>query len=277
VRTAPKRLATGGVMTVNELGVKRTEPIETVEDLLVMKDPRGYVKAALIFAKDLDTAAAVDAAYKTYMAGKGEQAVLDAARRRAVNKPQLTFKPNSNSSTLRSPSQQWCPRRDRSRTRRSISRGNDLLQGASASYINRNLGQVSLRRPDLEGGTVGIRSRYLLRSITPGTSPSEPDGNRVRPAATIDGTSPRDTDVGYPARLDAAPTARGAAAARTPLQSGDETLVINGKRIADALAGGTNARRRPNGPRWLRPDDRDDVEERRGAGRPCSRDLRPDM
>jgi len=232
VRVAPKRLATGGVMTVNELGVKRTEPIETVEDLLVMKDPRGYVKAALIFAKDLDTAAAVDAAYKTYMAGKGEQAVLDAARRRAVNKPQLTFKPELEFIDAEIMTPTVAPIQGPQKDSPQYLAWKRFAPGASASYINRNLGQVSLRRPDLEGGTVGIRSRYLLRSITPEQALLNLTEIAYDPPPQSTAHPPRDTDVGYPARLDAAPTARGAAAARTPLQSGDETLVINGKRIA---------------------------------------------
>jgi len=232
VRIAPKRLATGGVMTVNELGVKRTEPIETLEDLLVMKDPRGYVKAALIFAKDLDTTAAVDAAYKAYVAGKGEQAVLDAARRRAVNKPQLTFKPELEFIDAEITKSTVVPTQGPQKDSPQYLAWQRFAPGASASYINRNLGQVSLRRPDLEGGTVGIRSRYLLRSLTPDRADLYLTEIAYDPPPQSTAHPPRDTEMAYPARLNATPSARDAAAARTPLQSGDETLVINGKRIA---------------------------------------------
>jgi hypothetical protein len=234
VRVAPKRLATGGVMTVNELGVKRTEPIETLEDLLVTKDPRGYVKAALIFAKDLDTAAAVDAAYQTYVAARGEPAVLDAARRRAVNKPQLTFQPELQfidaEMTTPTPARPAPAPQTESPQYLAWKR---FAPGASASYINRNLGQVSLRRPDLEGGsTVGIRTRYLLRSITPERADLFLTEIAYDPPPRSTAHPPRDTEIAYPARLDATPTARGAATANTPLQSGEETLTIAGKQIA---------------------------------------------
>lgn len=232
VRIAPKRLATGGVMTVNELGVKRTEPIETVEDLLVMKDPRGYVRAALIFAKDLDSTAAVDAAYKTYVTGKGEQAVLDAARRRAVNKPQLTFKPELEFIDAEITKPTAAPTQGPQKDSPQYLAWQRFAPGASASYINRNLGQVSLRRPDLEGGTVGTRSRYLLRSLTPDRADLSLTEIAYDPPPQSTAHPPRDTEMAYPARLSATPSARDAAVTRTSLQSGDETLVINGKRIA---------------------------------------------
>jgi hypothetical protein len=244
VRIAPKRLATGGVMTVNELGVKRTEPIETVEDLLVVKDPRGYVKAALIFAKDLDTAAAVEAAYKTYMAAKGEPAVLDAARRRAVNKPQLTFKPELEFIDAEIATPTVAPIQGPQKDSPQYLAWKRFAAGASASYINRNLGQVSLRRPELQGGTVGIRSRYLLRSITPERADLYLTEIAYDPPPASTAHPPRDTEMAYPARGDATPSARTAAAARTLLQSGDEALVIGGKRIAthwtaEQMPGGT--------------------------------------
>jgi hypothetical protein len=232
VRLAPKRLYSGGVITVNELGVKRTEPIETVEDLLVMKDPRGYVKAALIFSKDLDTATAADAAYKAYVAARGEPAVLDAARRRAGNKPQLTFKPELEFIDAEMATPTVTPIQGPQKDSPQYSAWKRFAPGASASYINRNLGQVSLRRPGLEGGTVGIRSRYLLRSITPDRADLYMTEIAYDPPPQSTAHPPRDTEMAYPARLDATPTARDAAVARTPLQSGDETLVINGKQIA---------------------------------------------
>jgi hypothetical protein len=232
VRVAPKRLYSGGVITVNELGVKRTEPIETVEDLLAMKDPRGYVKAALIFSKDLDAAAAVDAAYKTYVTANGEQAVLDAARRRAVNKPQLTYKPELSFIDAEMKTPTVAPTQGPQKDSPDYLAWNKFGAGASASYINRNLGQNSPKR-DLEGGErVGIRSRYLLRAITPERAELYLTEIVYDPPPASTAHPPRDTEVAYPAQLDATPSARTAATAATPLQSGDETLVIGGKSIA---------------------------------------------
>jgi hypothetical protein len=232
VRVAPKRLYSGGVITVNELGVKRTEPIETVEDLLVMKDPRGYVRAALIFSKDLDTAAAVDAAYKTYVSAKGEQAVLDAARRRAVNKPQLTYKPEIEFIDAEMKTPTVAPTQGPQMDFPKYLGWKGFAPGASASYINRNLGQTSLKR-DLEGGgQVGIRTRYLLRSITPERADLFLTEIAYDPPPASTAHPPRDTEMAYPARIDATPSARTAATANTPLQSGDETLVVGGKKLA---------------------------------------------
>jgi hypothetical protein len=232
VRIAPKRLATGGVMTVNELGVKRTEPIETVEDLLTTKDPRGYVKAALIFAKELNTAAAVDAAYKTYVAAKGEPAVLDAARRRAVNKPQLTFEPELEFIDAEIATPTVVPTQRPQTDSPKYLAWKRFAPGASASYTNRILSQVSLRRSELQGGSVSIRSRYLLHAITPERADLFLTEIAYDPPPQSTAHPPRDTEMAYPARGDAMPTARSVAVANTPLREGDETLVIAGKRIA---------------------------------------------
>ena len=72
---------------------------------------------------------------------------------------------------------------------------------------------------------------------------------------------PRDTEIAYPARIDAAPSARGQAAAGSPLQSGDETLEIRGKKITthwEAVQLGTASR--PNcGPTIVTTWTSDDV------------------
>ena len=248
VRLAPKRLYSGGVMTVKELGVKRTEPIETFQDLLAQKDARGYVRAALVFAKDLDTATAVDSAYRTYVDAKGEQAVLDAAHRRALNKPQLTYKGELEflDAEMATPTVEverpQVPQKDSPQYLAWKRFG----PGANASYIDRILGQQPRQR-ELITSAVHARSRYLLRSI---------DADRVNLYQTIiayDNPSPRapmvsgaahpprDTEIAYPAHVDATPS-RDAA---TPLQSGDETLEIRGKKIAthwEAVQGGIVSR-----------------------------------
>ena len=237
VRLAPKRMYSGGVMTVKELGVKRTEPIETFEDLLAQKDARGYVRAALVFAKDLDTATAIDSAYRTYVDVKGEQAVLDAAHRRALNNPQLTYKGEIEflDAEMATPTVErpQAPQKDSPQ----YFAWKRFGPGANASYIDRILGQQPRQR-DLTSSAVHARSRYLLRSI---------DADRANLYQTIiayDNPSPRapmvsgaahpprDTEIAYPAHVDADLSPRGQIAAGTSLQSGDETLEIRGKKIA---------------------------------------------
>jgi len=237
VRLAPKRLYSGGVMTVKELGVKRTEPIETFQDLLAQKDARGHVRAALVFAKDLDTATAVDSAYRTYLEARGEQTVLEAAHRRALNKPQLTYKgelefidAEITTPTVERPQG---PQKDSPH----YLAWKQFSPGANASYIDRILSQVPQQR-DLTTGAVSARSRNLLKSI---------DNERATLYQTIiayDNPSPRapmlsgaahpprDTEMAYPAHIDADPSPRAQAAAGTPLESGDETLEIRGMKIA---------------------------------------------
>jgi hypothetical protein len=235
VRVAPKRLSSGGVMTVKELGVKRTEPIETFEDLLASKDARGYVKDALIFAKDLDTAAAVDASYKTYVAGKNEQALLDAAHRRALDKSQLTEKGElafiESEMTAPTVAPTVATKGPQIESPQYLA-WKRFAPGASASYIHRGIGQRIVGGP-LTSGLPGIRSRWLMRSITPERvdlylteiAYDPPPANTAHP--------PRDTEFAYLAYSDArAPSARDAAVAKTPLRSGNETLTIAGKQIA---------------------------------------------
>jgi len=237
VRLAPKRMYSGGVMTVKELGVKRTEPIETFEDLLARKDARGYVKAALIFANDLDTVAATDSAYKAYVTAKGEQAVLDAAHRRALGKPQLTYKGELEflDAEMATPTVErpQAPQKDSPQ----YLAWKRFPPGAHASYIDRILGQRPLQH-DFTSGAVGARSRYLLRSIDDDRATLYQTivayDNPSPRTPTVSGAAhpPRDTEIAYPAHIDAAPSPRGQAAAGTSLQSGDETLEIRGKKIA---------------------------------------------
>jgi len=246
VRLAPKRLSSGGVMTVKELGVKRTEPIETFEDLIASKDSRGYVKDALIFAKDLDTAAAVDSAYKTYVAGKNEQALLDAAHRRGLEKSQLTEKgelalieaemtapgtaptvatkagPASPSTSLGAGPQIDSPQ---------YLAWKRFAPGASATYVDRGIGQRMVGGP-LTAGLPGIRSRWLMRSITPERVDLYLTEIAYDPPPASTPHPPRDTEFAYPSQIDGASSARTAAVRGTPIQSGNETLTVAGKPIA---------------------------------------------
>jgi hypothetical protein len=65
VRVAKKRMTSGDVMDPKAIGSTRIDPFTAFEDILARKDPRGYVRSALIFNQKLDSPAAVDASYKT--------------------------------------------------------------------------------------------------------------------------------------------------------------------------------------------------------------------
>ena len=246
VRLAPKRLSSGGVMTVKELGGKRTEPIETFEDLLASKDARGYVKDALIFAKDLDTPAATDAAYKTYVAGKNEQALLDAAHRRALDKSQLTEKGELAfiEAEMTSPGTAPTVATKAGPASPGTSPGTGpqidspqylawkrFAPGASASYIDRGIGQRMVGGP-LTAGSPGIRSRWLMHSITPARVDLYLTEIAYDPPPASTAHPPHDTEFAYPSQIDGTSSARTAAARGTAIQSGNETLTIAGKTIA---------------------------------------------
>jgi hypothetical protein len=92
VRTAKKRMTSGGVMDQKAIGATRTEPFKAFEEILARKSPRGYVRSALSFSEKLDSTAAVDAAYKKFVSISDEAAVLEAARKMAADKPHLVYK-----------------------------------------------------------------------------------------------------------------------------------------------------------------------------------------
>jgi hypothetical protein len=84
----------------------------------------------------------------------------------------------------------------------------------------------------LTAGLPGIRSRWLMRSMTPERvdlylteiAYDPPPANTAHP--------PHDTEFAHLARMDTAVSARTAATRGTPFRSGDETLTIAGKSIA---------------------------------------------
>lgn len=92
VRTATKRMTSGTVMDQKAIGATRNEPWEAFEDILARKNPRGYVRSALIFSENLDSPAAVDVAYKKLVSTSDEAEVLEAARKMTAEKPHFAYK-----------------------------------------------------------------------------------------------------------------------------------------------------------------------------------------
>lgn len=93
VRTAKKRMTSGGVMNPAAIGATRSEPFETLEDILARKNPVGFTRMALIFSayNQLTTPAAVDAAYTKFVSENGEDEVLEAAEQMAAARPNLLY------------------------------------------------------------------------------------------------------------------------------------------------------------------------------------------
>jgi hypothetical protein len=94
VRTAKKRMTDGWVMDPKAIGSTRMTPFSALEDTLARKNPRGYVRNALMFnygALPLKTPAEVDAAYKKFVSENGEEKVLNAAEQMAAARPNLHY------------------------------------------------------------------------------------------------------------------------------------------------------------------------------------------
>jgi hypothetical protein len=73
VRTAPKRAYDADVYNPQQIGAMRAVPYSTFQDILVRNNPRGYVRAVLSFNENLDTAAAIDAAYQKLVSSYGDK------------------------------------------------------------------------------------------------------------------------------------------------------------------------------------------------------------
>ena len=94
VRVAKKRVIHGSVIGEKAIGATRNEPWEAFEDILARKDPRGYVKAALMFSENVNAPAKVDAdaAYKKFASENGEDKVLAGAQAMAAGKPHFAYR-----------------------------------------------------------------------------------------------------------------------------------------------------------------------------------------
>jgi hypothetical protein len=90
VRVTPKRMKDGWVLDTKAIGSTRFEPYPAFQDVLSRSEPRGYVKAMLTFGQNLYSATEIDGAYLRLSAAHGENAVLDAARKMAAARPDLT-------------------------------------------------------------------------------------------------------------------------------------------------------------------------------------------
>lgn len=227
VRTAVKRATDGTVMDPKAIGSTRTTPGTAFQDVLVRKEPRGYVRSLLAFTQHLDSTAEVDAAYQKFLSGLGpsvnESAVVEAARKMAAGRPEPTYQGDldtlsgvlGGSVSLAKPAQELFDFPE-------YVAWKGFPAGSKVTYAYRYL------FPDrpLVPTQVWLRETYTLRSIT------EERALLYRTERVFDpnGTPhrPRDTEIGYPSKFGGYT----GALPETPLESGQETLDINGRKFA---------------------------------------------
>jgi hypothetical protein len=78
-------------MNPGAIGATRGVPLSSFQDVLARKNPRGYLRAALVFNENLDSPAAVDASYKKLISTGDENAFLEAAKKMAAGRPNLMY------------------------------------------------------------------------------------------------------------------------------------------------------------------------------------------
>src|SRR5262245_49690299 len=82
-------------MDPKAIGAVRGQPFNTFEDILARKNPRGYLRSALISIGNLDSPSAVESAYGKLVSENNEDALLETAGKRtakpATGRPNLTY------------------------------------------------------------------------------------------------------------------------------------------------------------------------------------------
>ncbi len=226
VRTATKRMTSGGVMDPAAIGATRPDPYRAFEDIVTRKNPRGYVRALLAVKRNLKTAADVDAAYKSYVSASSESAVLTAAGKMAAKEPNANY--DGDLDTLTSALSGSL----------SLDKSAETLvedplylawkgfpSGTKITYLHRKMARASATS-NLIADKPWDRESYLLSSIDDDIAKLwhtdiayDPDGTAHQP---------RDTEIAYPVKV---PQTIQRMQAPTPLDSGQETLVINGTKL----------------------------------------------
>jgi hypothetical protein len=238
LRTAPIRMTTGDIMNPRAIGATRGEHFSTLQDILARKDPRGYVRAMLAFNQSPLAPAGVDmdAAYKQLIATHGESALIEAATRMAAGRPNVAYYGEIDTlkqMILAPPAPEPvaemidCP---------DYIAWKKLGVGAKVTYAGRVWSIDRRGSGRLLAGPLTHTHAYQLQSITDEqaklwfTEQNFDSSGTPRP--------PRDREDGYPAKMQkptrAAPPfgdSRVTVPANTPIETGDETLVIQGRQI----------------------------------------------
>lgn len=230
-------------MNASAIGATREVPLTSFEDVLARKNPRGYLRAALIYSENLDSSAAVDASYKKLVATGDENAYLEAAKKLAAGRPNVMYKGEIESirELLNAPPDSETP-------------GVALVDyppylawkkfapGARIVHAQRYW-QVPRAGGSAVPGPVNYLRGFHLQAITPDQakfwfSETMFDRNgRAKPPSEREEAYPAKftPPPGYMADDPLAPSGNlgwGAEPASTPIASGEETIEINGKSFA---------------------------------------------
>ena len=243
VRTATKRATSGDVMDSKAIGATRGVPFSSFQDILARKNPRGYLRAALLFSENLDSPAALDAAYKKLVSTGDENVYLEAARKMAAGRPNLLNRGELEDikGTLTAPPVPERPAVTLVDYPEYLG-WKKFAPGAKVSYARRNWQPAGPGSDRLVAGPVNYLRTFQLQSINAeqaklwfGETFFDQSG-KAKP--------PHEREEYYPAKY-APPTvaaatplapnsnlAIGAEATSAPTESGEEAIEINGKRIA---------------------------------------------
>ena len=243
VRTATKRATSSDVMNPAAIGATRGVPLSSFQDVLARKNPRGYLRGALLVKENLDTPAAVDAAYKKLVSTGDENAFLEAAKRLAAGRPNLLYGDElaSIKEMMSSPQELEKPAVALVDFPEYLAWKN-FVPGARIVHARRYwqvppMGGAAVR------GSVNYLRGFQLQSITSEKLKlwsSETFFDRYGKAKP-----PSEREDGYPAKFTPPPgympvdplapsdnLGWGAEPASTPIASGEETIEINGKSFA---------------------------------------------
>ncbi len=227
VRTAVKRMTDLYVMDPQALGSTRMAPYAAFEDVLTRQDPRGYVRSMLAFAKNANSKADVDAAYRDFMAGKTEAAVIETAAKMAAYRPEpaldletLTKAVNGTISVdkpVQTMVDDW-----------QYTAWKGFSPGAQSTYISRGLVPDRPGSANLVPGHVDGRATFKLQSINEDQARlwlTEIAYNYPDYRAT----PPHDTEIAYASKH---PAPKPNPSVSPTVESGQETLTVGGRQLA---------------------------------------------
>ena len=243
VRTAVKRATDSRVMNSSAIGATREVPLTSFEDVLARKNPRGYLRAALVYSENLESAAALDASYKKLVSTGNENAYIEAAKQLAAGRPNLMYSGELNSmkELLNTPQEPEKPAVALMDFPAYLGWKN-FTPGAKIVHAQRYW-QVPRAGGPAVPGPVNYLRGFQLQAITPDQakfwfSETMFDRNgRAKP--------PSEREEAYPAKFTPPPgymaddplapggnLGWGAEPASAPIASGEETIEINGKSFA---------------------------------------------
>ena len=236
VRTAKKRMTSNTVMDQNSIGATRNEPFEAFEDILARNNAtrnnaKGYVRMALALNHGLPGGKRkINDAYEKYVSSHNEKAFLDAARRVAAGKPQLTYKNEIENIEREVESPTAMASEPSAEVESSLYLPwKGFPPGSKANYIWRGLQPPKPGSNNFVPGRTGIRSSYSVPAIN-----SEHADvwftEIVYDYPSGEAHPPHETEFDYPAKDRTRPGAS-QKAAPAPAESGEQTLTIGGKRL----------------------------------------------